>query len=235
MARFSWLIPIWKTETQWMDTLIQSVKNQNVTDWECNFISDGCPDEKLLWDIEKLSETDPRFRLWKRTHQGLVRALNFGLSVIDSEYIFRLDSDDYCVGQRIEKQIALMEANPDIALCGGSMCDTDGRVQYIPHCPNRLGPKTFCKIIRENKTPAFHPTWCIRRNKIDRYPDQFEHAEDIALLSIFILQRYKIGNVPEIVTAHRLHPNRTSAIYQSEQRKNAIRAIEEILGQEKED
>jgi glycosyltransferase involved in cell wall biosynthesis len=232
MAKVAWLIPLWKTEKAWMQTLIQSIQSQNVRDWEAHIISDGCEDTKLLWDLECLADLDPRFRIWNRKHLGLVRTLNFGLSVIDAQYILRLDADDFCVGQRIEKQIAFMDACPDISLCGGSMCDVDGRLEFKPNCPKRLGPKIFKKIIERNETLAFHPTWCIRRTQIDRYPEGYDHAEDVALLSIFILQHKQITNVPDILTAHRLHINRMSALHHDEQRANALRAIGNILGQD---
>ena len=224
------LIPIWNVQSDWLQTCLQSVNAQNFSDHECLIVSDGCPDQKILDDIEHYCHLNSKFRLFHRPHRGIAHALNFGLSMTESKYVARLDCDDFNVGERLQKQFKFMEDNPQITLCGGSMCDTDGKMKYIPHCPKITTLKGFREAVSRNSTYIFHPTYFFRRAEVEEYPTDYEHSEDTAFICKLVLKHRKIDNLPDILVAHRLHPNRMSAINRDAQVRNTIRAIEEILG-----
>lgn len=49
---------------------------------------------------------------------GLIRTLNEGLSLCTGEYIARMDGDDIALPHRLARQVASMDANPHIGVCG---------------------------------------------------------------------------------------------------------------------
>lgn len=229
MPTISTLIPIWNVNPQWLQMCLQSVNAQDFPDHECVIISDGCPDQKVLDDIDYYCSLNPKFRLHHMSHREIASALNYGLSLIDSQYVARLDCDDFNVGQRLQKQFEFMEANPKITLCGGSMCDTDGRQEFIPACPKKITKKNFREAVGRNSTFVFHPTYFCRRTEVENYPTDYPHSEDTAFICKLVVKKRKIDNLPDILVAHRLHPNRMSSINRDQQIKNTIRAIEDIL------
>lgn len=65
-----------------------------------------------LFDIVALKE-----------NMGLGNALNNGLKYCKYDLVARMDSDDICVSDRFERQMAYMSAFDDIAVCGGHIAE----------------------------------------------------------------------------------------------------------------
>lgn len=59
---------------------------------------------------------DTRLRLLNSTERGLVPALNFGLQTATGKYIARMDADDRMRPERLQQQVATLEANPGWSL-----------------------------------------------------------------------------------------------------------------------
>ena len=54
---------------------------------------------------------------------GLGRALNEGLKCCKNDWVFRMDTDDICIPDRFEKQIAFIHNNPNVDLFGGQILE----------------------------------------------------------------------------------------------------------------
>jgi len=68
-------------------------------------------------DIVK-SYPDTRIRYYKFNNRGIIAASrNYGIRLSHGKYVAFIDSDDIWYPAKLEKQIALMQKNPDIALC----------------------------------------------------------------------------------------------------------------------
>lgn len=52
-------------------------------------------------------------------NRGLAYALAYGLKYVKTELVARMDSDDICVRDRFEWQVAFMDAHPEIAISSG--------------------------------------------------------------------------------------------------------------------
>ena len=66
-------------------------------------------------------------------NNGLTKNLNMALELAGGEYIVRMDGDDIAFLGRIKKQVEYMDANPDVAISGGSIInigDIYGVVDY---------------------------------------------------------------------------------------------------------
>jgi cellulose synthase/poly-beta-1,6-N-acetylglucosamine synthase-like glycosyltransferase len=60
-------------------------------------------------------------------NQGLASTLNKLISTLENEkYIFRADSDDISVKERIYDQVVFMEKNPAIGICGTAIIEVEG-------------------------------------------------------------------------------------------------------------
>ncbi len=95
---------------------MNSILNQTFTDFEFIIIDDGSTDSSR--EIIE-SYKDPRIKLLTNDYnQGLAQSLNKGISIARGKYIARMDADDISLPERLEKQVAFMEENTGIGVCG---------------------------------------------------------------------------------------------------------------------
>lgn len=94
---------------------VESIVNQTLQSWRLVVINDGSTDGTREY-LESL--TDDRIFVLHQENTGLSHSLNRGLQHCDSEFIARMDGDDCSLPDRLEKQLAFLQSNPDVGLVG---------------------------------------------------------------------------------------------------------------------
>jgi len=124
--RVTVLMSLWNEE-QHVGAAIESILAQSYSDFEFLIIDDGSTDGSRAV-VEAFD--DPRIRLVSRPNKGLVPSLNEGLGLARSEYVARQDADDLSLPTRLEREVALLDEHPEIALVGTNytIIDDDGRL-----------------------------------------------------------------------------------------------------------
>lgn len=104
----------------YMEHSINSVMRQAYQNWELLLIDDGSSDTSL--QIAKQYESrDSRIRVMSDgQNKGLANRLNESVREAKGLYYFRMDADDIMFPDRIQKQIAFLEAHPEIDVVGTS-------------------------------------------------------------------------------------------------------------------
>lgn len=114
---------------------LESLARQTLTDWEAIVVDDGSADatRALVRDWP-----DPRVRLIENPqNMGPVRTRNRGVAAARGRYIAGLDQDDLCLPERLARQVAYLEAHPDVALVGTQAHQLrEGRVSPMRYAPN---------------------------------------------------------------------------------------------------
>ncbi|HZZ78542.1 MAG TPA: glycosyltransferase family 2 protein [Gemmataceae bacterium] len=91
---------------------VRSVFAQTFADWELILIDDGSTDGSL--DIIR-NISDPRVHVVSDgTNRGLCARLNQMVSLAQGTYFARMDADDLMHPERIERQVAFLQANPQV-------------------------------------------------------------------------------------------------------------------------
>lgn len=116
MAKISVLMAINK-KTPYLDKAIKSILNQTFSDFEFLIIANGCNDD-LYFTLEEYARIDNRIVLCRTELGGFSFALNYGLNLASAEYIARMDGDDVCAAERLEKQYNVLSNNNSISLIG---------------------------------------------------------------------------------------------------------------------
>ncbi len=187
---------------------VESILVQTFADFEFIVIDDGSTDSTA--DI-LASFPDARMRIIRQKNQGLTKSLNRGLAESRGTYIARMDADDLSLPERFEKQIAFLDAHPDIGMCGtqAEFMDEDG---------NPLGryavPQTQAQIVRMMPlhNPFIHPSVCIRKKVFERvgnYDERFLHAQDYELWTR-IVPLYETANLPDSLMRYRVNGKGTT-------------------------
>ena len=108
------LLPVYNC-AGYVGAAIESILAQTWQDFEFLIIDDGSTDDTP----SVLSQyRDPRIRHLRHANRGLAATLNVGLRLARGKYIARQDQDDLSLPHRLEKQVAYMENNPNVALLG---------------------------------------------------------------------------------------------------------------------
>jgi len=91
---------------------VESVLAQSYGNWELLIIDDGSRDSTR----ERLSSylEDDRIQYFFQENQGQSIARNLGLEHARGELVCFLDSDDLWVPEKLEQQVALMKAHPEV-------------------------------------------------------------------------------------------------------------------------
>lgn len=182
---------------------IQSILDQTFTDFEFLIIDDGSTDDSYS---VVTSFSDSRISLHRNeNNQGLVNALNFGLELARGEFIVRMDADDISLPVRLSRQVAFMNANPDVGICGSWLQAFTGTAHsdwYSPLSHNKI----YARLLFQSA--LFHPTVLMRKSLLIthalRYQSDFPHAEDYGLWSR--IQPYcRFANIGEVLLHYRIH------------------------------
>lgn len=117
MPKISVIMGCYNAE-KFMDKAIQSIINQTYTDWEFIICDDGSTDrtyEKIL----KWQKKDERIvSIQNKKNLGLAKSLNNCIKISKSEFIARMDADDYSYENRLKEQLIFLEQQTKYSFCG---------------------------------------------------------------------------------------------------------------------
>jgi glycosyltransferase involved in cell wall biosynthesis len=107
------------------DTLpraIESILSQTMRDLELVVVDDGSEDATA----EVVGVVgDERLRYLRLEHVGIARSLNAGLREARSPVVAIQDADDYSEPERLERQLAVLDGDPRVAVVGTRMREED--------------------------------------------------------------------------------------------------------------
>ena len=100
-----------------MGEAIESILSQTFKDFEFIVVNDGSTDGTTEI-VDSFKRRDSRIRLYHQSKCGVASAMNLGCDSAKGKYIARMDSDDISLPRRLSAQVALLEKNPRIGICG---------------------------------------------------------------------------------------------------------------------
>lgn len=121
MKDYSVLISVYQNDKpEFVKTAIDSMLNQTLKPVQMVIVIDGeiTTQLRLLIDLYSKKFTKSFNIIKNKNNLGLGLALNEGLKYIKTDYIIRMDSDDYSHPYRAEKLLSYMNQNPEINILG---------------------------------------------------------------------------------------------------------------------
>src|SRR2546425_3143256 len=192
---------------------LDSILAQTVADWQLVAIDDGSTDGTR--DVLGEYESDERVRVELfEENRGQTAALNHGLSLIETEWVARLDQDDLAAPDRVERQLEYLDSNPGMVAVG-SWCDfVDDSGEKVgefrpPFEPERVLRQLYSSL---EHNPLAHSAMTYRAadaRAAGGYPSELSYAQDTALW-LRLAERGRIANVPDVLVQIRTHQRQTS-------------------------
>lgn len=111
------LMPIRNGE-RYLAEAVESVIGQTLQDWELIAVLDGCTDSSQAI-LEGFGDSRVRV-LTMPPPGGFANALNHGLKHCSGELVARFDQDDVCMATRLDRQVAILEGQAELAVVGSA-------------------------------------------------------------------------------------------------------------------
>ena len=157
--------------------------------------------------VRGLAGGDGRVRVLERPRPGLAAALNFALREAKSEWVARMDGDDWSAPDRIAVQVAAMHRDPTLSAVGGAYAVVDAETgEEIERIHPPVHPEEVRWRLMVGNTQA-HGSMVVRREAVvgaGGYDEALERGQDYDLWVRMTRRGMRIGNVPEVVYRHRM-------------------------------
>ena len=205
------IIPCYNRE-KFIAQTVESVLSQSYPNIELVVVDDGSTDSSR----RVLDNYKDRIRILEhpgRVNKGQSAALNLGIRSTQSDYIAFLDSDDLFAPDKIEKQVAFLEAHPEIGLVysNGHAIDENGQIlyriydenHYEESDPNRV--LLDCYFLLPNNS-------LLRRNVLSKaglFDESFRSAQDHDM-AIRVAEVTRIAYLNEPLFFYRRHKDSIS-------------------------
>lgn len=174
---------------------ISSIQNQDFKDYQILLVNDHSTDGTSEY-LKELDDTNNITIVNNPTNLGLQVSLANAMKLIETKYVARLDDDDYWTDNtKLRKQLALLEDDSSIALCGTSY-HTDSQVFSNPHDDESL------RLQIGFRCPFRHSTVVFRKSVYDvtnGYNSEVSYLEDW-LLWLEMGKHGRLQNLPENTT-----------------------------------
>ena len=204
MPRISFLLPVYNGETYLRETMA-SLLNQSFDDYNIVAINDGSTDrtEDIITEYE-----GPKIDYRKQANMGLVETLNSAMRSMDCEFVARIDADDICAPNRLERQLDFVKFTQAAAVsCRAMNIDETGRElgENNPGSDFRLCDPRFLPA-REPYLP--HPFLFARLDVLNELGGfrQVHLAED-SDLCWRLFETHRIALQEEVLGKYRVHMN----------------------------
>lgn len=168
MEKFSVLMSVYfKEKPEYLDLALKSVFDQTITPNEVVLVEDGKLTNELDMVISNYEKKYPKIMkvIKYEQNRGLGIALHDGLLECSNEIVFRMDSDDYSVNDRFEKQLKVFnDRNVDVV--GGNINEFDEGMEkevckrIVPELDNEI------KKMLKKRNPLNHVTIGYKKSKV---------------------------------------------------------------------
>lgn len=231
-VKVSAIVPVYRGERTLQDAL-DSLLNQGIEDLETIVLDDGSPDDsRQVASRIAAQQSDKNILILSHPNRGLAATLNRGIRHANGCYVARQDQDDVVLTGRLAKQMAFLDAHPDIAMVGTWAQIYQGNIpsqRYHRH-PASNGALQL-ELLFDN--PFVHSSVMIRTEVLRQIGGYSEDRtrqppEDYELWSR-IARQYQVANLPEVLTIYREFPGSMSREAGNPFASNVIRISAENL------
>jgi glycosyltransferase involved in cell wall biosynthesis len=181
---------------------IDSVLCQTLSDFEFIIIDDGSKDDSA--NIVQ-SYNDARINLISQDNSGLAAALNRGVRLAKGALIARMDPDDICFPERLEKQYEYLHQHPGTMVVGSAARCINENGEELPIISMKMNFDVGELAIPES--PCIHPTVMFRRSAFEKaggYCGEMRYGGEDAVLFNKILSFGVIANLSDVLMYYRL-------------------------------
>ena len=180
------LMSIWDSQTLKPDKIV-IIEDGDLTEPLYDVLDDW---EKRLGKV--------LIRVKNSTNIGLTKSLNKGLAIINTDYVARMDSDDYSAPNRFKLQVEYLDSHPDVYVLGGTIQEFNDETDCL--AVRKYHITDIRKAITKG-TVVCHATVMMRMDLFHKeglyYNEKYRTGQDSELWFRVIKRGFNISNLEE--------------------------------------
>lgn len=207
MPRISVLLPVYNTPELYLRECIDGILSQTFADFELIIVNDASPDENVERTVKSYKDSRIRY-ICNEQNMGISETRNKLIDLAQGEYLAVHDHDDVSVPERFEKQVAYLDAHPEIGILGTAHIE-------IPKNKIVMHPLENDEIEEQlmYDCPLIHPSVMMRKSVLIetgvRYDKAYFPTEDYNLY-LHLIGKTRFANLPEVLFKYRKHDSNTT-------------------------
>ena len=208
-TEYSVLITSYNTKIAYIRECLESIRRQiGHFAIEVIWVDDGSTKEnsaELLKELRLFEQTSRFVRfiyLKNEENVGPAKASNRGLKACSNEIVFKMDSDDIMMPERMATQITFMTTHPGAVLCGANsrFFKMDGSTRVFVNDTRHMPEISWEDLYHKKPTWIMnHPTFCFRKSailSIGGYNEKGIHVIDDYELLVRLLHQLSFNMPP---------------------------------------
>ena len=207
-----------------LERAIDSLLAQSVGDLELIVIDDGSHDDSPTIAREAAAR-DRRVRaVALGENLGISRSLNRALGLARAAVVAIQDADDYSEPTRLERQLELLEQEPDVAVVGCRMREVDERGRELSPRTRFVAGDVRAALLHFNPIPNTSAT--MRRDRVlevGGYDPRYRYAMEHDLW-LRLAERYRIVALDEVLATRTMGTANVAARAERAQLAETVRA-----------
>ncbi|MGR5456007.1 glycosyltransferase [Vibrio alfacsensis] len=204
MNKISILMSLYDKESpNFLAQSLESLAKQTRQPDEVVIVFDGPVNDALTEVVNEFCTLLPIIKVQLATNSGLAIALNEGLKHCSGNLVARMDTDDVCAAERLEKQERYIISNQlDIVGTAATVIDFTGEATGV-----RVNPESHADIVRKLWcNPFIHPSVMYVKARLDdigAYDNSLRRRQDYELWFRAAKNGLKLGNLEEKLIEYR--------------------------------
>ena len=210
MPKISIVVPLYKTEPEYLEQLVDSVKRQTYTNWEL-CLSDGSGDPKILGEIlAELAAADQRIRvIVSEKPLKIADNTNHALEAATGDFLAFVDHDDTLADYALYEFVKCINQNPgaDMIYSDEDKISANGRLYFEPN----FKPDFNIDLLR-TVNYICHLLVVSRslQKEVGVFRQEFDGAQDYDFILRCAEKAKKVCHIPMALYHWRTHENSTA-------------------------
>ncbi len=217
------IMTAYNEKPEWVTECVESVLGQTYENIRLYVLLDNPDNDELKKLLQSYSEKNNNILFYQnKENLGLIASLNKLLGIVTESYIARMDADDICTPERLEKEMQFLEKNNlDFVMSDCSFLYSDGKKGNGTSIPDLEGD--YFNEAQAYGNVSMHSTWLLKKEVYDAlggYRD-VRYCEDYEFTLRAIQQGFKLGRMSDELVVYRLRDGSITFLNAKEQFEKA--------------
>jgi GT2 family glycosyltransferase len=228
--KISIVMPVYNTDSRWLNMAIESVINQTYSNWELCISDDASTKKSVKNVLNKYRKKDPRINtVYLHKNSGIASASNAAISLTTGEFIGFLDHDDELMPDTLFEVVKLLNKKPqtDFIYTDEDKKDQKGR-RVEPFFKPDWSPDLLLSMNYPGHFTVFRKSLI---KDVGGFRLGFEGSQDYDLILRFTEKTNKIAHISKPLYSWRKIPGSAATKIDAKPfaRKSAIKALQDTL------